>query len=214
MNLKVIKPFGKEIEANALKISLCDKNPEIAQALAKAFEGVKNVEVLCGNVLNLSGDALVTPGNSFGDMSGGLDKVIDDFFQGHTQTKIQDAIAYYYFGEQPIGTAMILSLDNQQFTNIIYAPTMRVPGNIKDSINAYLAMRAILVAVLQHNEKQKPIKRLIVPSLGTGIGGMYYQVAAEQMRMAYENVINEGWKNVAIPAMAPYAGGVKWSFKP
>lgn len=214
MSLKTLKPFGQDVEANALKISLCDKNPEIAQQLAIAFDGVKNVEVLCGNILNLRADALVSPANSFGDMSGGLDKAIDDFFKGKAQQKLQEAIAYHFLGELPVGMALILNLDNQQFTNLICAPTMRVPSNIKDSINTYLAMRAILVAILQWNRHQKPIKRVVIPSLGTGVGGMYYHTAAEQMRIAYENIIHEQWKNVAVPAMAPYASSIKWNFKP
>jgi hypothetical protein len=33
--------------------------------------------------------------------------------------------------------------------------------------------------------------------------------AAQQMRAAYDNVIGEGWKQVAHPAMAPFAFGAK-----
>jgi O-acetyl-ADP-ribose deacetylase (regulator of RNase III) len=90
---------------------------------------------------------------------------------------------------------------------------MRVPGNIKDSIHAYLAMRAILVAITQWNRQNPPIRSVAIPSLGTGVGGMYYETAAEQMRTAYEMIVNEQWRNIVHPMIAPYAGQKKWNFK-
>jgi O-acetyl-ADP-ribose deacetylase (regulator of RNase III) len=91
---------------------------------------------------------------------------------------------------------------------------MRIPGNVAGTINAYLALRAALVAVLRHNVSgARPVRSLAVPGLGTGVGGMEFAEAAEQMRAAYDNVIGERWREVLHPALAPYAlreGHISW----
>jgi hypothetical protein len=83
---------------------------------------------------------------------------------------------------------------------------MRVPGRVDRSLNAYLSMRAALVAVLRHNALgHRAIRRLAVPGLCTGFGGMSAMESAGQMRTAYDNVVGGNWRRVVHPAMAPYA---------
>jgi O-acetyl-ADP-ribose deacetylase (regulator of RNase III) len=77
---------------------------------------------------------------------------------------------------------------------VVVAPTMRVPGDVGGTVNAYLAMRAILRTVDSHNHalRGKPaeqIHALALPGLGTGTGGMPPERAAYQMWMAYRSVI-------------------------
>jgi O-acetyl-ADP-ribose deacetylase (regulator of RNase III) len=107
-----------------------------------------------------------------------------------------------------VGAALIVKLTARRFTYTVAAPTMRVPGSVAGTINAYLSMRAALTAVLQHNAAVGlSIRRLAVPSLCTGVGRMPYEEAAKQMRTAYESVIGGRWRQVVHPAMAPYALG-------
>ncbi len=56
---------------------------------------------------------------------------------------------------------------------------MRVPENVNQTLNAYLAFRAALLACRRAN-----IESVVCCGLGTGIGGMEPQRAAVQMRMA------------------------------
>ncbi|MDJ1484294.1 macro domain-containing protein [Cytophagaceae bacterium YF14B1] len=212
MRLTIHKPFGKGLADQEVKISICDTNPDIAQIFAEVFADEKRIEVIQGNILNLTADALVSPANSFGDMSGGLDKVIDDFYNGEAQRKAQQYIRHHYFGELPVGMAGILEMKKQPYPHLIIAPTMRIPGNVGKTINAYLAMRAILQAVLIHNfNHEEKIRHIALPSLCTGIGGMPYQEAAEQMFTAIHSILDEDWKLVVHPAMAPYALGPRWA---
>ena len=44
--MKTIKPFGRGLPRDTLRISLCDRNPDVARALAAAFLDVGGVEVL------------------------------------------------------------------------------------------------------------------------------------------------------------------------
>jgi len=201
--MKTLKPLGTSATAG-LRLSLGDLDPETSAALAHAFADADAVEVVEGNLLDLECDGIVSPANSFGDMSGGIDKAIDDFHQGAAQKAVMAAIAEQFFGELPVGAALVVELSARRFPFVVAAPTMRIPGSVVGTINAYLAMRAALVAVLRHNEG-RAIRSLAVPGLCTGVGGMHPAEAAGQMRAAYDNVAGGKWRQVCSPVMAPYA---------
>ena len=91
----------------------------------------------------------------------------------------------------PIGTAEIINTNHDKWSYMIAAPTMRIPENIAFTLNAYIAFRAILIAINSFNDQPKrPIKSLICSGLGTGIGSMEPVKCAAQMRAAYK-LINE-----------------------
>lgn len=204
--MTTLKPFGEGCPADALRLSLCDTSEDVARALAAAFAGVAAAEVLRGNLLDVGCDAIPSPANSFGDMGGGIDKHIDDLSGGEAQRAVCAVIAEQFLGELPVGMAVVVEVPARRFPLIVAAPTMRTPGNVAGTINAYLAMRAALVAVLHHNASGRRITRhLAVPGLCTGVGGMPFGEAAQQMRAAYDNVIGGGWRQVAHAALAPYA---------
>jgi O-acetyl-ADP-ribose deacetylase (regulator of RNase III) len=217
--MKTVKAFGKEAGSGSgtLRISLCDRNPDITDIWSEVFRDADCVEVVEGDLLELDCDALVSPANSFGDMSGGIDQAIDDFYGGRAQDAVMAAIRDRYLGELPVGVALIVALDGPRFPFLVAAPTMRVPTGVGQTINAYLSLRAALVAVFQHNwDSPRPIRSLAVPGLCTGVGGMDFGIAARQMRSAFDNVIGGGWKDVVHPAQAPYAlgstAGMGWSW--
>ncbi len=204
--MKTLKPFANSSSDTALKLSLGDRNEDIARALATAFADVPMVEVVSGNLLDVGSEAILSPANSFGDMGGGIDKAIDDFHQGAAQRAVRSAIADRFCGELPVGMALIVEVPGPRLPFIVAAPTMRIPGRLGDSVNAYLSMRAALVAVARHNlVSQRPIRHLAVPGLCTGVGGMAAAESAGQMRTAYDSIVGEGWRRVVHPAMAPYA---------
>jgi O-acetyl-ADP-ribose deacetylase (regulator of RNase III) len=203
--MKTLKPFGS-VPGGRLRLSLGDRNPAVAAALAAAFAEVAAVEVVQGNLLDLACDAVVSPANSFGDMSGGIDKAIDDFHKGEAQSRLRAAIAEHFLGELPVGSALVVEVPAERFPFVVAAPTMRIPGSVAGSLNAYLAMRAALIAVLRHNASaSRAIRSVAVPGLGTGVGGLYPDEAAEQMRVAYASVVEERWRDVRHPVQAPFA---------
>jgi O-acetyl-ADP-ribose deacetylase (regulator of RNase III) len=203
--MTTLKPFDPTTPG-VLRLSLGDRSRRVAAALADAFAGAGAVEVVEGDLLDLSCDAIVSPANSFGDMSGGIDKAIDDFHSGVAQSAVRSAIAEQFLGELPVGAALVVELPARRFPFVVAAPTMRIPGSVSGTINAYLAMRAALVAVLRYNALGgRPIGSLAVPGLGTGVGGLDAAEAAEQMREAYENVVGGRWREVVHPVQAPYA---------
>lgn len=204
--VRVLKAFGAALpEGIALRLRLGDRNPEVAAALAEAFADASGVEVVEGDLLAVDADAIVCPANSFGDMGGGIDKAIDDLHRGAAQAAVMERIAQEWFGELPVGAAFVATLPGRRFTHVVAAPTMRIPGNVARTIHAYLAMRAVLVAVLNFNRiTRPPIRLLAVPGLCTGVGGMPAEQAAEQMRTAYDSVLGGGWRKAVHAALAPY----------
>lgn len=73
---------------------------------------------------------------------------------------------------------------------MVAAPTMRVPEPVSFTINAYLAFRAILVAVENWNRTagRRDIDTLVCCGLGTGIGKVSPIKCAMQMRAAYQRL--------------------------
>jgi O-acetyl-ADP-ribose deacetylase (regulator of RNase III) len=206
--MKVAKPFGRGLPEDSLRISLCDQNADIVREWLGAFGDVDGVEILEGNLLDLECDCLLSPANSFGDMGGGIDKHIDDFYDGGAQPAVIRAIRGSFMGELPVGMAIVVEMGSQRFPYLVAAPTMRIPGNVAQTENAYLSLRGAMVAVMRHNGNGgSRIRSLAVPGLCTGVGRMGFALSARQMRAAYDNIIGGGWKEVMHPAMAPFALG-------
>lgn len=173
-----------------LHLLLGAKNPELVEAWSKWFIGVPDITVRGGNLLLARADALVSPANSFGFMDGGIDWSISDLMEWRIQSRVQDVIRSKYAGELPVGMAEIVETGNDRFKYLVCAPTMRTPRDVANSMNAYLAMRAVLLEVLRFNAKASEplIKTVAIPGLCAGVGRMPYERCAQQMRAAYDHV--------------------------
>ena len=154
----------------------------------QVFSSYPEVEVVRGDYFQENADAIVSPANSFGIMDGGLDLAIRNELGFQIEIDIQEVILHKYHGEMPVGSAEIINTNHDKWSYIIAAPTMRMPENIAYTLNAYIAFRAILIAINSFNESlpKKPIKSLVCSGLGTGIGSMEPVKCAAQMRAAYK----------------------------
>lgn len=134
------------------------------------------VEIVHGNIFECKdADCIVTAGNSFGIMDGGIDWLCTMMFD-HIEDRVQTSIvADPWRGELPIGSSLLLPIEDAYFRFFCYAPTMRTPKPCPGSINAYLAMRAALIACEQYNStcnESKKIETIAVPLFCHGIGQM------------------------------------------
>lgn len=158
-----------------------------------------------GDLLSAGADAVVSPGNSFGDMGGGVDRAIDLHYEGLAQAAARDVIRERWLGELPVGAAELVYFDRADPRYLVLAPTMRVPGNVATTINAYLATRAALVCVTRANQRGiARIEHLAMTGMCSGVGGMRPGRVADQMATAIGTILDEGWRRVEHPALAPY----------
>lgn len=173
------------------KIYLIDRSNRLIEHWAKVFSAFSEIEVVGGDYFQTPADAIVSPANSFGIMDGGLDLAIRNQLGDIVQSKIQRVIIEKYHGEMPIGCAEIVEIECREWSYIICAPTMRVPESVAFSINAYIAFRAVLVAIENFNKKagNRKIDSLVCSGLCTGVGGMTASKCAGQMHLAYKSVM-------------------------
>jgi len=181
-----------------IKFQLIDKNKDVVEAWKRIFEGVENVIFEKASIFDHPSDVIVSPANSFGFMNGGIDFAISKNLGWHIEKKLQKIIREKYFGELLVGQAIILNTENKDFPYLISAPTMRTPMTIHRTFNIYLAMKAIL-CLLKYghfedgSEIKSKIKSIAIPGLGTGVGQVPPIISARQMRIAWEDVMNENF---------------------
>lgn len=211
------------------------------------------VELYDSDVLNAEADALVSPANSFGFMDGGFDDLILKRSGLQLQRRLQHLIRSRESGELLIGRALVLEMvaDSEPTTDsedwdatgplskryperptspplmfryLVAAPTMRVPELVPNTTNAYLAFRAVILAVRAHNAALSaashrnsvavdgvaanqttaaatlPIRTVACTGLCTGVGRMPAERCARQMRIAFEHAALDRDNCAALPA--------------
>lgn len=170
-----------------MKIILCDLDTKLIEAWQHFFGGESNVTIHEGDITKLACDAVVSPANSFGFMDGGLDYALSERFGWDLEKRLQQMIKALPEGELLVGRALVIETGDPTVPLLISAPTMRIPTNfnIDTSINAYLAMKAVLINALSNED----ITSVAVPGLCTGVGRMQPMIAARQMFQAYKEIV-------------------------
>ena len=165
-------------------IRIIDINKTLISHLKDEFKH-STVNIIEGDIFDYNADAIVSPANSFGYMDGGLDGKLKTFFGLPIETKVRQKINADHNGELLVGQTAVVETDNEAFPFLIVAPTMRVPSDVSESINAYLAMRAVLFTAIEN----KMISTIIIPGLCSLSGRMAPHTVARQMRAAYDYAI-------------------------
>ena len=132
-------------------------------AWVETFGEVDGVEVHESDFFAHDAHAMVSPANSFGIMDGGLDAAIRSELGGTLQTDVQKMIVDNHHGEMPVGTAEVVPTTHKRWPFLVVAPTMRVPESVANTLNAYLAFRAALLAVNRHNASSNDVVCRTVP---------------------------------------------------
>ncbi|MES2776109.1 MAG: macro domain-containing protein [Bacteroidota bacterium] len=170
-----------------MKIILAGLAPKLLDAWTEFFSEAEDVVIVEADITTIDCDAMVSPANSFGFMDGGLDHALSERFGWDLEKKLQKIIKELPEGELLVGKAMLLETGDKKVPFLISAPTMRIPTNfnIDTSVNAYLAMKAILIKA----KSELQISSVAIPGLCTGVGRMQPMIAARQMFQAYKEII-------------------------
>jgi len=121
-----------------------------------------------GDLTKITCDAIVNPANSFGYMGGGVAGAIKRI--GGDEIEKQ-AIAK---APIPLGSAVFTSAGSLPCDFIIHAPTMEQPAMRIGVDNVRHATRAALELGIELR-----IKTIAIPGMGTGVGGVAPDIAAE-----------------------------------
>ena len=175
-------------------VHLRDRSPEVVAAWREAFAGAAGVEISEGDIFDGGphADAIVSPANSFGYMDGGIDAAYSNRFGPEMAQRLRDVLRAAWDGELPVGSAVIIETGDASIPHLVSAPTMRVPMDVSDTLNAYLAFRAALIAVRELNRRYPArVRSVLCPGLATFFGRMSPEKSARQMRFAHR-LIAEG----------------------
>jgi O-acetyl-ADP-ribose deacetylase (regulator of RNase III) len=152
-----------------------------AKDMNATFVNADVEKLLCDNKI----DALISPANSFGDMTGGIDKVYSKMFPNIEKT-VKGMISKlgkncnnrYYL---PVGANISVMTGDPKCHFMVVMPTMFLPKNIKDTNCVYNAFYGLL---LNYYDKQIT---LACPGLGTGIGGLSPEESVKQIINAFRD---------------------------
>ena len=177
-----------------MQIVLAAVDDELVRAWESTCGKMESVKIHRGSIFDVKCDAIVSPGNSFGFMEGDLNLEISEFFGGQVLERLQKLIQTRHHGELLVGLAEVVDTDHSKIPYLIAAPIMRVPTVLRETVNVYLATRAILTLVKFGTVPDgTPVKHIIetiaIPGMGTGKGKVPPHICANQMKVALENIL-------------------------
>lgn len=167
-------------------IIFVDKDKKVISALKKHFKDLFNVQIVKCNISQISeADCIVCPGNSYGIMNEGSDRIINTILD-KIDKRVQNVIYSIYYGEQPRGSCILLETYNNKYKYLAHTPVTRMPNSVCDNNSVYYGFRALLTTILNHNKvSDNKIRTILCTCFGTGSGEMKPDDAARQMRLAY-----------------------------
>ena len=189
-----------------MEVILVDPITRLCQEWDRVFAHVDGISIFNGYFESLSGkfDCLVSAANSFGLMDGGVDLAITNFFGPSLQERVQREIWRNYRGEQPVGTCLMVATEDSRCAWLAHCPTMRVPLDVSRTNNAYAAFLVALISA-----EAAGVSVLACPGLGTLSGKMPPDIAARQMRFAFDmwkqrSFVPSDWRTPVERESGPY----------
>jgi len=173
-----------------MKIYLCAREDDLFNAWKLLCGHHDFVTVTKQDIMSIDAEALISPANSFGFMTGGIDLHYKNYFGQAIEDDLRTKIASEFNHELLVGQSTFVEIFNPpqliKYKYMIAAPTMRIPENVSHTINAYLAAKAALLVALNINAES-----IVFPGLGTGTGNMLPEDCAKQVNAAINYVLVE-----------------------
>jgi len=127
-----------------------------------------SIVVKRGDITQLSCDAIVNPANSFGYMGGGVSGAIKRIGGNEIEREAVSKASIR------VGSAITTTAGTLPCKYVIHAPTMKQPAMKIDTDNVKQATRAALKLGVELN-----LKSIAIPGMGTGVGRVPVEDAAE-----------------------------------
>jgi O-acetyl-ADP-ribose deacetylase (regulator of RNase III) len=180
-----------------MKLIICCYNKSDFNIVDLYFKNKKyiiEIEVVRNDIIGCFADVIASAGNSFGMMDGGIDRTIN-YNLNYICNDVQEIIKNEYYGECPVGSSFLVKTQNSKFKYLCYAPTMRIPEPVNNTINAYLALRSVLITCFKNK-----INSVVIPLFCGGAGEMPIDKICHQYNMAIESLNYNfcDWKSINI----------------
>jgi len=159
-------------------LTFVDIDSEIVQVLERQFHGLASVRILHGDITQIATDTIVSPGNSRGMMTGGVDAVLAEHFGPELEERVLQAVERRG-GLVRVGDAVTVITGNARVPRLILAPTMEYPSVIP-AANCFFAM----MAVLRESARNGVTREVFSTALGTGTGHVPPEDAVREMHAA------------------------------
>lgn len=128
------------------------------------------ITIIQGDITTVEVDAIVNAANSYGYMGGGVAGAIKKVGGEEIETEAVSKAPI------PIGSAVITTGGRLKCRYVIHAPTMEQPASLIDVGNVIEATKAALECADENN-----LKKIAIPGMGTGVGGVPRDKAAVAM---------------------------------
>lgn len=148
------------------------------------------------DISQLQYDCLVSPANSYGELKGGVDMC---YYMNLGKEDLQNAIYHViknkFYGEILIGQCCCFPLEvfNPGLgpKYLLLCPTMTIPADVSQTRNAYYFARALLTKLFELKKLNIEIKTVLCPIPCVGVGQMDSKMAAMQIDLAFDSIINK-----------------------
>jgi len=127
-----------------------------------------SVVVEKNDITRIKCDAIVNPANSMGFMGGGVAGAIKHVGGIEIEKEAVSKAPIY------VGSAIVTTAGTLPCKHVIHAPTMKQPAMRIDVEKVRLATHAALRLA-----DELHLRSIAIPGMGTGVGGVSYQEAAE-----------------------------------
>jgi O-acetyl-ADP-ribose deacetylase (regulator of RNase III) len=166
-----------------------DQDPEVVNALAGSF--ARNwpsfVRFVVGNIFRNGSGILVTPTNSEGDMSAGLDLQLRSMFPA-LEERLQSYIRTLPARRLKIETSVWIETGNVDYPFVVFSPTFRTRWDLASPNRVYRAALAVFRSAQAYGSVSA-VQTLLIPGFGTGVGGLDPLVASRKVFQAYRRAI-------------------------
>ena len=166
------------------KIIFYDINKNMCLAWEKQFKDIEEVEVKNISFKDIKATYVVTAGNSYGIMTGGLDLAVRNYFGYKIQDIIQEVLFFRYRHKLEVGDNIVVKTNDIDKQYLVYAATMEIPSRINKEVIYDVTYNILKSCYLKEGN-------IAICGLGVGTGHVPYEDAALENYKAYTKYLKK-----------------------
>ncbi|WP_109486418.1 macro domain-containing protein [Occallatibacter savannae] len=173
------------MDEQRVELVFVDESPDVVNSWASAFgrRRPEHLKFMLGNLFHSGPGVIVTPSNSEGELSAGVDFQLKMLFP-ELEAKLEQHIRIEPAGRLHIERPVWIETGNIEHPAVIFSALLNSPSDPATPNRVYKASLAVFRLVQQHGFPGLT-RRVLIPGFGTGVAGLDADVAARKMCQAY-----------------------------